>query len=97
MSARAGLVWLWAHCREGRQRPAHRHINKKNLDIRGVWGIDYSHMHRALLIQARYDDRFHWDRFITHRFGLDSANEALEAVRSGKAIKALIEPRTAGP
>ena len=70
----------------------HRQINKKHLDIRGVWGIDYSHLHRAILIQERYNDRFHWEQLITHRFGLDRANEALEAVRSGDAIKAVIEP-----
>lgn len=70
----------------------HLQINRKHLDIRGVWGIDYSHLHRALLIQERYNDRFHWEQLITHRFGLDQANEALEAVRSGDAIKAVIEP-----
>ncbi len=70
----------------------HTQINKKHLDIRGVWGIDYSHLHRALLIQERYNDRFHWERLITHRFRLDEANDALDAVRSGEAIKAVIEP-----
>jgi len=70
----------------------HSQINKKHLDIRGVWGIDYSHLHRALLLQERYNDRFHWERLITHVFGLDQANEALETVRSGQAIKAVIRP-----
>lgn len=70
----------------------HLQINKKHLDIRGVWGIDYSHLHRAVLIQERYNDRFHWEQLITHTFGLDEANEALDAVRSGRAIKAVIRP-----
>jgi len=70
----------------------HLQINKKHLDIRGVWGIDYSHLHRAVLLLERYNDRFHWERLITHRFGLDQANKALDAVRSGAAIKALIDP-----
>ncbi|MBN1460187.1 MAG: zinc-binding dehydrogenase [Armatimonadetes bacterium] len=70
----------------------HVQINKKHIDIRGVWGIDYSHLHRALVLQQRYNERFHWERLITHRFGLHRANEALASVRSGEAIKAVIEP-----
>jgi len=70
----------------------HVQINKKHVDIRGVWGIDYSHLHRAVLLQERYNDRFHWERLITHEFDLDGANEAIEAVRSGEAIKAVIRP-----
>jgi D-arabinose 1-dehydrogenase-like Zn-dependent alcohol dehydrogenase len=70
----------------------HLHINKKHLDVRGVWGIDYSHLHRALQIQERYNDLFHWEQLITHTFDLDHANEALESVRSGDAIKAVVRP-----
>ncbi|HET6428237.1 MAG TPA: zinc-binding dehydrogenase [Phycisphaerae bacterium] len=70
----------------------HLQINKKHVDIRGVWGIDYSHLHRAIVMQQRYNDRVGWERLITHRFDLDHANEALEAVRSGEAIKAVICP-----
>ena len=72
----------------------HVQINKKHLRIQGVWGIDYSHLHRAVALQAVYNDRFHWERLITHRFSLDQANEALAAVRSGQAIKAVICPGT---
>lgn len=70
----------------------HLQINKKHLDIRGVWGIDFSHLYRAILLQERYNDLFHWERLITHTFRLDQANEALDSVRSGKAIKAVIKP-----
>jgi L-iditol 2-dehydrogenase len=70
----------------------HLQINKKHVDIRGVWGIDLSHLYRAVRIQQAYNDRFHWQRLITHQFGLDEANEALEVVRSGRAIKAVIRP-----
>ncbi|KKL83552.1 hypothetical protein LCGC14_1973590 [marine sediment metagenome] len=70
----------------------HLQLNKKHLDVRGVWGIDYSHLHRAMLIQQRYNGRFEWERLITHSFGLDQANEALETVRAGEAIKAVIKP-----
>jgi len=74
----------------------HLHINKKHLDIRGVWGIDYSHFHRGILLQERYNAQFHWEQLITHTFTLDQANDALEAVRSGQAIKAVIRPGASG-
>jgi L-iditol 2-dehydrogenase len=70
----------------------HLQINKKHLDVRGVWGIDYSHLHRSVQLLERYNERFHWERLITHTFDLDHANDALAAVRSGQAIKAVIRP-----
>jgi threonine dehydrogenase-like Zn-dependent dehydrogenase len=70
----------------------HLQVNKKHLDIRGVWGIDFSHLHRAILMQEKYNAVFHWDQLITHRFGLGQANEAMDSVRCGKAIKAVIQP-----
>jgi L-iditol 2-dehydrogenase len=70
----------------------HRQINKKHLDVRGVWGIDFSHLYRAVRLQERYNERFRWEQLITHSFDLDGANEALQAVRSGAAIKAVIRP-----
>jgi L-iditol 2-dehydrogenase len=74
----------------------HLQVNKKHVEIRGVWGVDYSHLHRAVLLLERYNDQFHWEKLITHRFGLGQANEALDAVRTGRAIKAVIDP-DAGP
>lgn len=73
----------------------HTQINKKHVDIRGVWGIDLGHLYRALQVLEVYNDRFHWERLITHRFGLEEANDALAAVRSGEAIKAVIRPNAA--
>ncbi len=70
----------------------HTQINKKHVDIRGVWGIDLSHLYRALRLQAVYNERFEWEKLITHSFTLDEANEALAAVRCGHAIKAVIRP-----
>ncbi len=70
----------------------HTQINKKHMDIRGVWGIDYSHLHRSVLLLERYNDQFHWEQLITHTFGLEQANDALAAVGSGQAIKAVIAP-----
>lgn len=70
----------------------HLQINKKHLDIRGVWGTDYSHLHRAMLILDRYNQQFHWEKLITNFYSLDQTNEALDAVRAGDEIKAVIRP-----
>jgi L-iditol 2-dehydrogenase len=70
----------------------HSQINKKHVDIRGVWGIDFSHLYRGILVLGRYNPEFRWEKLISHRFGLAEANEALECVRSGDAIKAVIRP-----
>ncbi len=69
----------------------HLQINKKHLDVRGVWGIDYSHLHRAMLMLDRYNEQFHWERLITNTYTLDQANEALAGVRGGEEIKAVIQ------
>ncbi len=71
----------------------HLQINKKHLDIRGVWGIDFSHLYRSILMQQRYNEQVHWEQLITHRFDLDGANDALAVVGSGDAIKAVICPQ----
>ena len=71
----------------------HLQINKKHLDVRGVWGIDFSHLYRSVLMQQRYNPQVRWEQLITHRFDLDHANDALAAVRDGDAIKAVICPQ----
>ena len=70
----------------------HRHINRKHAEIRGCWGCDYSHVHRALQILAQQGRALPWADSITARFALDEANEALAAVEDRTVIKALIVP-----
>ncbi len=70
----------------------HRQINKKHVEIRGCWGCDYSHVHRAVQLLAEQASGLPWTKSITARFGLDRANEALAAVESRSVVKALIVP-----
>lgn len=71
----------------------HLDLNKKHLEIRGVWGSDYSHFQRAVDVLRQTADNCPWDRIRCDRFGLDEAATALEAVRRGEMIKALIDPK----
>jgi L-iditol 2-dehydrogenase len=72
----------------------HLDLNRKHLEIRGCWGSDYSHFHRAVQIVS--DERLSkpWKQLEPQlsRYGLTQANEALAAVASGAVLKALICP-----
>lgn len=70
----------------------HRDINRKHLEIRGCWGVDLSHVWRAMDALARLKDRFAWTDIISRRYGLDEAGAALAAVEAREVVKALIMP-----
>jgi L-iditol 2-dehydrogenase len=70
----------------------HWQINRKHVDIRGCWGSDYSHVHRAVQIAARFGDRVAWSEMIGGRFGLADAGKALAAVERREVTKAVIVP-----
>jgi len=70
----------------------HLDINRKHLEIRGTWGIDYGHLWRAMRVLAKHGDRFQWECFISRRYGLDAAQQALDDVASLRVVKAVIEP-----
>ncbi len=70
----------------------HTQINRKHVDIRGVWGIDYSHLHRAVRIMAQHNARFKWRRFVSAVYALDDVEQALEDVAARRVLKAAIAP-----
>ena len=70
----------------------HRQINRKHVDIRGCWGSDYSHVHRAVLIAARFSNAIPWREMIGGRYGLEDAGKALSAVERREVTKAVIVP-----
>jgi L-iditol 2-dehydrogenase len=71
----------------------HLDINQKHLEVRGSWGSDFSHFWRGLRVLAKHGDRFRWECFISGRYGLAQANQALDDVLHHRAVKALIDPR----
>jgi L-iditol 2-dehydrogenase len=70
----------------------HTDINRKHLDVRGCWGSDFSHFWRGMRVLAKHGDRFQWERFITRRYSLMEANQALDDVAHYRTVKALIDP-----
>jgi L-iditol 2-dehydrogenase len=71
----------------------HTDLNRKHLDVRAVWGSDYSHFHRAVRVMHDAQRAHAWSLLPMKRYDLTHANEALDDVASGRIIKALIEPQ----
>ncbi len=70
----------------------HQDINKKHLDVRGVWGIDLSHLYRGLKVLHRYQEAIPWKKMLSRTYRLDEAQEALSDVAAQKVVKAGIKP-----
>lgn len=74
----------------------HTEINRKHLEIRGVWGVDFSHFYRMLRILDRHGAKVAggkgWEHMISRAYGLDEANQALADVEAGRIVKGLIRP-----
>jgi L-iditol 2-dehydrogenase len=70
----------------------HADINRRHLEIRGTWGFDYSHIHRAMEIVARHGDAVRWERMISRAYGLDEMDQALDDVEAGRVVKAVVRP-----
>ena len=70
----------------------HADINRRHLEIRGTWGFDYSHVHRAMEIVARHGEEVRWERSITRAYGLDEMDAALNQVEAGAVVKAVVRP-----
>lgn len=71
----------------------HSDLNRKHLEVRGCWGSDYSHFHRAVRLLQDPDRAAMWEMITLDTYGLGAANDALDAVESGAVVKALIDPR----
>ncbi len=69
-------------------------VGRKNLRLQGVWVSETRHTHMALqLVLGRLPE---FARLITHRFPLTRADEALRAMRSREAVKAVLLPFSGG-
>lgn len=71
----------------------HTQINRKHVHLRGCWGSDFSHFHRAVAIAARHGGRFPWRDLAGRRFPLRQAEAALDAVERREVVKAIIDIR----
>lgn len=70
----------------------HWQINRKHVELKGCWGSRYDHFHRAVELAARFGNLKPWRDIVSGRYTLQRAGEALAAVESRSAIKAVITP-----
>ena len=89
-----GRVVICGHYTDNGAVEIHPHyqVNRKHVEIRGVWGCDYSHFHRAVTIAARHGDHVPWREMVSATYPLERAGEALSAVERQDVLKALIAP-----
>jgi D-arabinose 1-dehydrogenase-like Zn-dependent alcohol dehydrogenase len=94
-----GRVVVCGHYTDNGPVEIHPHfqVNRKHVEIRGVWGCDYSHFHRAVTIAARHGDRIPWREMVSRTYPLERAGQALAAVERREVLKALIAPNRAPP
>lgn len=71
----------------------HFQINRKHVELRGCWGSDFSHFHRALTVAAKHGHAVPWREMVSRAYGLHEVNEALRAVEQREVTKALVVPR----
>ena len=71
---------------------AHRHINRKHLDIRGCWGSEAGHFLRALHLLERYAGEIPWARIGARVYGLSGLNDAIAEAEAFRIPKALVNP-----
>ncbi len=94
MARDGGRVVICGHYTDNGAVQIHPHfqINRKHVEIRGVWGADYSHFHRAVEISARHGDAVPWREMVSRTFSLAEAGNALAAVEARVVLKAVIRP-----
>lgn len=89
-----GRVVICGHYTDNGAVEIHPHfqVNRKHVEIRGVWGCDYSHFHRAVQIAARHGEAVPWREMASRTYSLERAGDALKAVEQRDVLKALIAP-----
>ncbi|CAN5889879.1 zinc-binding dehydrogenase [soil metagenome] len=74
----------------------HLDLNRRHLEVRGVWGSDYSHFHRGIELLRDPSRAAEWNPLRLDSFTLDDADHALDLVADGAVVKALIDPARIG-
>jgi L-iditol 2-dehydrogenase len=89
-----GRVVVCGHYTDNGDVRIHPHwqINRKHVELRGCWGSDLSHFHRALKVAAKHGKQVPWREMVSRTYALHEANDALAAVARRDVVKALIGP-----
>ena len=67
-------------------------ITRKQLQVFGSWSSEPRHLKAALEFLRTHREAFPFDTLVTHRFGIDQANEALDTTARWASAKSVIVP-----
>jgi len=70
-------------------------VTTRGLRITGSMSGDIDAYYKALEFLGRHRERFDWDRMLGRRYGLGEVNDALDAMRSMREIKPIVDPAVA--
>jgi L-iditol 2-dehydrogenase len=70
----------------------HRHLCAKNVHLLGITNHPFTGYTPSLELLEREADRFPLERFVTHQFPLEQAEEALTLAQTGNCLKVVIAP-----
>lgn len=70
----------------------HRHLCAKNVRILGVGGEEPAAFGPSMRQMARYMKHYPLQEFVTHRFGLQEVEEAMQKAMAADSMKVLIDP-----
>ena len=73
-----------------------QHLVNKEVDLLGVFAYQNSQIGTALTALLSTNDRFPYEKLITHRFPVERAVDALEAGRQKTCVKSMIVPGLSG-
>ena len=67
-------------------------IVKTNISIVGTSFAQPEHYYQAMKLVERHHKEIPLAECVTHRFGIEDSQAALDAVRNGETVKAVITP-----
>ena len=70
----------------------HRHVCSKNIRLIGLTNHPSTGYGPALRLLERYADRYPFEEFVSHEFGLADADLALHTSMSPESLKVVINP-----
>jgi threonine dehydrogenase-like Zn-dependent dehydrogenase len=71
---------------------AHRHINRKHLEIRGCWGSESRHFVRAVELLEQHASAIPWRSIGARTYSLGQLDAALADAEAMTITKALVDP-----
>ena len=71
-------------------------ICTRNVAVLGIGGERATAYEPSMRLMAANLGRYPLDRVVTHRFGLDSATDAVATAQNGEAMQVVIDPAVAG-